>query len=90
MDRSAWLKEKRRSTEARMDTLWPPLYDEKWGNYSNDSQRQFIQKLLALLPKPGAILDAACGAGRYWPMLLGQGHTGEGDDYHHLIVRKAA
>lgn len=31
MDRSAWLKEKRRLAEERFDTLWAPIYDEDWG-----------------------------------------------------------
>ena len=31
MERAAWLKEKRRRAEERMDTLFAPIYDENWG-----------------------------------------------------------
>jgi hypothetical protein len=30
MDRSTWMKEKRRRSEERMDTLFAPIYDENW------------------------------------------------------------
>jgi 2-polyprenyl-3-methyl-5-hydroxy-6-metoxy-1,4-benzoquinol methylase len=75
MDRNDWIKERRREAEERYDTLWAPLYEEKWGVYSNATHQQFIQKFLRLLPQHSTILDAACGAGRYMPMLLEKGHT---------------
>ena len=31
MNRSDWLKQKRRSTEERYDRLWAPTYDKNWG-----------------------------------------------------------
>ena len=80
MNRSDWLIEKRRETEERYTTLWAPDYGEKWGLYPNESHQQFIKKFLSLLPAHSAILDAACGAGRYMPMLLEQGHTVIGVD----------
>jgi cyclopropane fatty-acyl-phospholipid synthase-like methyltransferase len=80
MNRNDWIKERRREAEERYDTRWAPLYDEKWGVYSNDTHQQFIQKFLRLLPQPSTILDAACGAGRYMPMLLEKGHTVVGID----------
>jgi SAM-dependent methyltransferase len=80
MDRSDWLKDKRREAEERYDMLWAPLYGEKWGVYSNATHQQFIQKFLSLLPQPSAILDAACGAGRYVSLLLEKGHTVVGID----------
>jgi hypothetical protein len=55
MNRSDWLKEKRREAEERYDTLWAPLYGEKWGVYSNATHQQFIQKFLSLLPQPSTI-----------------------------------
>jgi len=74
MERSEWLKEKRRETEERYDVIWAPLYGEKWGLYPNTAHQEFIRKLLTLLPDQCHILDAACGAGRYLPMLLDAGH----------------
>ncbi len=32
MERSTWLKEKRRTAEARYDTLHASTYDEHWGH----------------------------------------------------------
>ena len=80
MDRSKWIQDMRRQAEERYDTLWAPRYGEKWGVYSNATHQDFIQKFLKLLPSPGKILDAACGAGRYLPVLLEQGHAVLGID----------
>lgn len=80
MNRSDWLMEKRRETEERYDTLWAQTYSEEWGIYDNASHQRFIQQLLILLPDHSTILDAACGAGRYMPMLLEKGHTVIGID----------
>ena len=80
MDRSDWLKEQRRATEERYDAIWAPLYGEKWGLYSNATHQEFIRKLLGYLPQRSHILDAACGAGRYLPLLLDGGHLVVGID----------
>ena len=89
MDRSAWLKEKRRLAEERMDTLFAPLYDEKWGIYSNATHQRFIHKFLSLLLQYSTILDAACGTGKYWPLLLEQGHTVVGMDQSQSMLSRA-
>jgi 2-polyprenyl-3-methyl-5-hydroxy-6-metoxy-1,4-benzoquinol methylase len=80
MDRADWLREQQREAEERYDELWAPLYSEKWGTYSNATHQQFLQRFLSLVPQSGAILDAACGAGRYMPMLLEKGYTVIGVD----------
>lgn len=89
MDRSDWLIEMRREAEERYDTLWAPLYGEKWGVYSNATHQQFLQKLLSLLPQHSTILDAACGAGRYVSMLLEKGHTVLGIDQSQGMLSRA-
>jgi SAM-dependent methyltransferase len=89
MDRATFLKEKRRLTEERMDTLFAPLYDEKWGVYGNATHQAFVQKLLSLISGPGAILDAACGTGKYWPMLLERGHSVVGIDQSEGMLSRA-
>jgi cyclopropane fatty-acyl-phospholipid synthase-like methyltransferase len=89
MDRSDWLKEKRNEAEERYDTLWAPLYTEKWGVYSNVSHQQFISKFLSLLPPHSTILDAACGAGRYLPMLLDENHIVFGIDQSQGMLSRA-
>ncbi len=80
MDRANWLRERQREAEERYDTLWAPLYGEKWGAYANATHQQFLQRFLSLVPHSGTILDAACGAGRYMSMLLEKGHTVIGVD----------
>ncbi len=70
MERSDWLREKRRLCEERMDTLFAPVYDERWGGYINSTHRRMLQTLLTLCPAGGRVLDAACGTGKYWPMMV--------------------
>jgi SAM-dependent methyltransferase len=80
MDRSEWLREKRRETEELYTTIWAPLYGDQFGLYANTTHQHFMRRFLDLLPQPGRILDAGCGAGRYVPMLLEKGHTVLGMD----------
>ncbi|HSL44267.1 MAG TPA: class I SAM-dependent methyltransferase [Anaerolineales bacterium] len=89
MDRNTWLKEMRRDTEEDYDRIWAPQYDEKWGLYSNTSHQQFLQTFLVLVQQPGTILDAACGAGRYMPMLLEKGHSVTGIDQAQGMLARA-
>jgi cyclopropane fatty-acyl-phospholipid synthase-like methyltransferase len=89
MDRINWLREQRREAEESYDKLWAPLYDEKWGVYSNASHRQFIQTFLGLLPEHSTILDAACGAGRYMRTLLEKAHTVIGIDQAQGMLNQA-
>jgi len=80
MDRAAWLEEKRRSAEERYDTLWAPIYDENWGATIDPTHQQFLNRFLGLCPPQGLVLDAACGTGKYWPMILASGRTVFGTD----------
>jgi len=80
MDRQDWLNERRREAEERYSTLWAPLYDTVGGIYPNASHQEYMKKFLSLIMEPGTILDAACGAGRYMPMLLAEGHSVVGID----------
>ncbi len=81
MDRTAWLKEMQQQCKEQYDTVWAPLYgEEKAGLYSNVTHLQFLQAFLDLLPAGSRVLDAACGAGRYTPFLLEQGHSVVGID----------
>jgi ubiquinone/menaquinone biosynthesis C-methylase UbiE len=89
MNRPNWLKALRRETEEHYDTLWAPLYAEKWGIYSNTSHLQFLQKFISLLPQPCTILDAACGAGRYLSMLLEKSRAVIGIDQSKGMLSRA-
>ncbi len=74
MERADWLKQMRSHAEALYDQL-APAYWVTFGLYPNATHRQFIKRLLGRLGAHSAILDAACGAGRYDAMLLEAGHS---------------
>jgi SAM-dependent methyltransferase len=80
MDRSTWLKGIRRPAEARYDARWAPIYDENWGSIIELSHQQFFAKFLRMCRPHARILDAACGTGKYWSMILGSGRTVFGID----------
>src|SRR6266498_1668808 len=88
MDRSGWMKEKQRVSMERMDTEWSPIYDENWGEI-DASHREFFNRFLAVCPPQSNILDAACGTGKYWPMILAAGHTVFGIDQSQGMLNRA-
>jgi SAM-dependent methyltransferase len=79
MDRSTWLKEKRRLNEAQDDTIYAPIYDDHWGTITL-THLQFFTHFLSLCPPWGRILDALCGTSKYWPLILTSGRTVFGID----------
>ncbi len=89
MDRTEWLVKMRRESEQRYDSIWAPLYGEKYGLYPNATHRQFIADFLHLLPPDSLILDAACGAGCYEPLLLEKGHSVVGIDQSQGMLTNA-
>jgi ubiquinone/menaquinone biosynthesis C-methylase UbiE len=80
VDRRAWLRERRRVAEERHDTLHAPTYDQQeWGAISS-THRRFVGQLIERCPPGGRILDAACGTGKYFPMILDAGRRIVGTD----------
>jgi SAM-dependent methyltransferase len=69
MTRDEWLLQKRRESEERMDRLHAPTYDQEWGTI-HPTHRDMLGRFLDRCPDEGLILDAACGTGKYWPILL--------------------
>jgi cyclopropane fatty-acyl-phospholipid synthase-like methyltransferase len=88
MDRSAWLKEQRRLAEEQEDTLYAPIYDENWGAI-DPTHQQFFTRFLGLCPPHGLIIDAACGTGKYWPLILVSGRTVFGIDQSQGMLARA-
>ncbi len=88
MDRIRWLREMQRDCEEKYDN-YASLYWEKYGLYSNITHQQFLQEFLSHLPSNSTILDAACGAGRYEPMLLEKGHSIIGIDQSQGMLARA-
>jgi SAM-dependent methyltransferase len=79
MDRPTWLVEQRRKAEQRYDRLYSPTYDDNAGPMS-PVHRRFVEELIASTPPGGSILDAPCGTGRYFPLVLDAGRTVVGID----------
>jgi SAM-dependent methyltransferase len=79
MDRTAWLQEQRRRAEEQFDTLYAPTYDRDEGDIF-PTHRRFVARLLERCPPGGRVLDAACGTGRYFPMVLDAGRQPVGTD----------
>ena len=89
-DRAAWLAERRRNQVARFDRLFAATYDERWGRIDAGHAR-FVERFLALCPPDGSILDAACGTGKYWTMVLDSGRRPSGiDQSAGMLIRAAA
>jgi SAM-dependent methyltransferase len=89
MDRLNWLKEVRHSAEARYDMRWSPIYDENWGNVIEPSHRDCFNKFLSLCPPHAHILDAACGTGKYWKLILDSERTVFGIDQSQGMLDRA-
>jgi SAM-dependent methyltransferase len=89
INRSDWLKLKRRATEERYDRLWAPIYDENWGSEIGVLHQQMLSKILDHLPSNALSLDAACGTGKYWPMLTARGCDFVGIDQSAKMLQRA-
>ncbi len=88
MDRETWRREKRRMAETRYDTLFAHDYDEHWGHI-NSSHRTFLERFLARCRPGGTILDAACGTGKYWQIILNSQHRVMGIDQSQQMLNRA-
>ncbi len=73
-----------------MDTLFAPIYDEHWGSAIDPTHRSMVVKLLSLCPPRPRVLDAACGTGKYWPLLLGSGCSILGTDQSAGMLTRAS
>ena len=67
-DRGAWLRSLPRVDEQQEDALAGD-FDAQWGEIEPTHQA-FVERFLQLLPPDGRVLDAACGTGKYFPMVL--------------------
>jgi SAM-dependent methyltransferase len=74
----------------RMDTLWAPVYDERWGASCSPAHTEFVARLLEATPPGAELLDAACGTGKYWPQLLAAGRRVLGVDQSAGMLARAS
>jgi ubiquinone/menaquinone biosynthesis C-methylase UbiE len=79
VDRAAWLRERRQTTEERHDTIHAFTYDEEYGEIG-PVHRRFVADLVGRCPPGGTVLDAACGTGKYFAMVTDTGRRVVGTD----------
>lgn len=77
MDRRTWIDERRAAVVACYDAEAATYDDDP---YPNEVQREWVRRLLATCPAGGVVLDAACGTGRYFPLVTDAGLRVVGTD----------
>jgi SAM-dependent methyltransferase len=88
VDRGAWLRDLRRVNQRQEDALADD-FDTLYGEIEPTHQA-FIERFLSGLPPDGRVLDAACGTGKYFPMVLASGRRLLGVDHAGAYLAKAA
>jgi cyclopropane fatty-acyl-phospholipid synthase-like methyltransferase len=87
VDREAWLRNLRRVNERQEDALALD-YDAQWGEIET-AHRTSVEWFLSMLPPGGRVLDAACGTGKYFPMVLTSGRSLLGVDHSGAYLANA-
>src|SRR5215211_7154393 len=87
-DRGAWLRDRRRINEQQEDALAGD-FDAQWGEI-DPTHQAFVERFLSRLPPAGRVLDAACGTGKYFPMVLASGRGLLGVDHAGALLAVAA
>jgi ubiquinone/menaquinone biosynthesis C-methylase UbiE len=88
VDRRAWLRERRQTAEERHDAIHAFTYDEQYGEIGPE-HRRFVTDLLERVPPGGTVLDAACGTGKYFGMVLDAGRRVVGTDQSTGMLARA-
>jgi SAM-dependent methyltransferase len=88
VERRAWLDERRAAAEERFDRLYAPTYDED-DIPITPTHRRFIDRVIESCPPGGTILDAPCGTGRYFDMVLAAGRQVVGIDQSAGMLARA-
>jgi cyclopropane fatty-acyl-phospholipid synthase-like methyltransferase len=73
------VRELRRVNERQEDSL-SSEFDERWGDIG-PVHREFVRRFVGSLPPGGRVLDAACGTGKYFGMVLESGCSVLGVDH---------
>jgi SAM-dependent methyltransferase len=86
--RGAWVRNLRRVDEQQEDALAGD-YDAQWGEIE-PAHQGFVERFLSELPPAGRVLDAACGTGKYFPLVLASGRRLLGVDHASAYLAIAA
>jgi SAM-dependent methyltransferase len=87
-DRGAWLRNLRRIDERQEDALAGEF--DAHGGEIEPTHHSFVSRFLSRLPSDGRVLDAACGTGKYFPMVLASGRRLLGVDHAGALLANAA
>lgn len=86
-NRATWLLDLRRENERQENAL---LVDgDPYWTGIEPTHRSFVDRFLAMLPPGGRVLDAACGIGRYFPLVTGSGREVVGVDHTGSYLARA-
>jgi SAM-dependent methyltransferase len=77
MERRVWLAERRAALVVGYDADAAAYGDDE---YPSDMQREWVARVLRLIPPGGMVLDAPCGTGKYFAMLAAAGVRVAGAD----------
>jgi SAM-dependent methyltransferase len=87
--RSSWLQERLRISEQRYDTVYAASYDRD-DPPTSPVHLRFIADLFRHVPTGGSVLDAPCGTGKYFPLVLNAGRNVVGCDQSAGMLAQAA
>ncbi|MFN2561579.1 MAG: class I SAM-dependent methyltransferase [Jatrophihabitans sp.] len=83
------MAEQQRAAERDFDTSYAPTYDADDAPM-DETHRRFVQGLLGRCPRGGRVLDAACGTGKYFGVVLAADFAVSGVDRSAGMLARAA
>jgi SAM-dependent methyltransferase len=86
MERQVWLAERHAALAAGYDADAATYGDDE---YPWDMQREWVARVLRLIPPGAIVLDAPCGTGKYFPMLAAAGVRVAGADQSAGMLARA-
>ncbi len=89
MDRATWLREQRQKAEADYDTRYAATYDAD-AEPMTTTHRRYVRRVVRAAPPGGTVLDAACGTGKYFGVVLAAGRHVVGVDQSAGMLDQAA
>ena len=89
MDRATWLREQRLKAEADYDTRYAATYDADTEPMTT-THRRYVRRVVRAAPPGGTVLDAACGTGKYFGVVVAAGRRVVGVDQSAGMLDQAA
>jgi cyclopropane fatty-acyl-phospholipid synthase-like methyltransferase len=86
MDRAGWLAQRQATVVAEYDAEASEYIAH---DYPSETQRRWVAELMARLSRGSLVLDAPCGTGKYFPLIVGAGHRVVGVDQSAGMLEQA-